>query len=315
MMPDRSIATSSALLCGALFIAGCANSLPQRSEHETLAERKLIDYSLHFDIGEQRVLEMPQRRIRIRDQKVFEVTDVEVTRRYDRFTPYQPWRELYEAPLGSLAIVAGVGANLANVVALGQLPESATRGWINYGFAGVNPFLNVESNRRSQQRLAHRHEHRSEPRLEYLSQPWSERLVMVEAGEDRYPLSTDRNGVLRLNLLDAPFSDHDFNHTRTIRLEISDPRGQAHAEATLNVSRDLRQRLSEAHDLILDDLEGDDVRRWVYRVKRLEELSLEEEASGLEQSLIELTRNDPELQQEFVHQLRLSRLAVAQGSQ
>jgi hypothetical protein len=38
------------------------------------------------------------------------------------------------------------------------------------------------------------------------------------------------------------------------------------------------------------------VSQWVHRVKRLSELGLEEEASELEQSLIELTRNDPELQ-------------------
>jgi hypothetical protein len=38
-------------------------------------------------------------------------------------------------------------------------------------------------------------------------------------------------------------------------------------------------------------------------VKRLSELGLEEEASELEQSLIELTRNDPELQKIFLQAL------------
>jgi hypothetical protein len=51
--------------------------------------------------------------------------------------------------------------------------------------------------------------------------------------------------------------------------------------------------LLEAHGLIYDDLEDDEVSQWVHRVKRLSELGLEEEASELEQSLIELTRNDP----------------------
>jgi len=41
----------------------------------------------------------------------------------------------------------------------------------------------------------------------------------------------------------------------------------------------------------------------VHRVRRLSELGLEEEASELEQSLIELTRNDPELQQHFLQSL------------
>jgi hypothetical protein len=71
----------------------------------------------------------------------------------------------------------------------------------------------------------------------------------------------------------------------------------------LLVSRTLRGKLQEAHDLIYNDLESDDVAQWVHRVKRLSELGLEEEASELEQSLIELTRNDPELQKAFLQAL------------
>ena len=87
------------------------------------------------------------------------------------------------------------------------------------------------------------------------------------------------------------------------------------ADASLLVSRSLRGKLQEAHALIYDDLEGEDVHRWVHRVKRLSDLGLEEEASELEQSLIELTRNDPELQKEFLHSLMTDagRLAADPG--
>jgi hypothetical protein len=66
-----------------------------------------------------------------------------------------------------------------------------------------------------------------------------------------------------------------------------------------------------------DDLEDDDVGQWVHRVKRLSELGLEEEASELEQSLIELTRNDPELQQDFLKTLtkETGRLVADPGAQ
>ncbi|MNN63308.1 hypothetical protein D3C81_1786780 [compost metagenome] len=76
-----------------------------------------------------------------------------------------------------------------------------------------------------------------------------------------------------------------------------------HTDSSLAVSSTLRSKLFEAHGLIYDDLEGDEVSQWVHRVKRLSELGLEEEASELEQSLIELTRNDPELQDEFLKSL------------
>jgi len=302
-MLNRSIlASTSATLCVALLLGGCANHLPQRSEHEARTERKLLDHSLRIEVGEP-LLELPQRRIRILDQKTWEVTDFEVTRRYDRYTPYQAWRKLYEIPLGAVAVVAGVGANVLNVVMLGKLPESATRGWINYGFAGLNPFLNVESNGRSQQNLASLEEQRRDARLEYSSLPWAERPVLVTAGAETHELSTDRNGLLRLNLLDGPFAEQDISLIGKLQLQVEDPQDATRADATLLVSRSLRSKLLEAHELIFNDLEGDDVGQWVHRVKRLSELGLEEEASELEQSLVELTRNDPELQQEFLRSL------------
>lgn len=303
MYTRSTLGRVGAALCGALFLSGCANQLPQRSEHEERVERKLLDHSLQIDVGEPRVLELPQRRVRVHEQKTFEVTAFEVSRRYDRYTPYQPWRELYEIPLGAVAVVAGIGANALNVVLLGSLPDSATKGWISYGFAGLNPFINVESNGRSQQNLASLDEQRQDARMEYSSLPWAERSVLVKAGEQTHELLTDRNGVLHLNLLDSPFAEQDVSRIGTLQLSVADPQGSTRADASLLVSLTLRGKLQEAHTLIFDDLEGDDVEQWVHRVKRLSELGLEEEASELEQSLIELTRNDPELQESFLQAL------------
>lgn len=314
MFQRHTLSTGAALL-GALLLAGCANQLPQRSEHEERFERRLLDHSLQIDVGEPRVLELPQRRVRVHEQKTFEVTEFEVTRRYDRYTPYQPWRELYEVPLGAVAVVAGVGANVVNVIALGRLPDSMTKDWISYGVAGLNPAMNVESNGRSQQNLAAIDEKQHDKRMEYSSLPWAERPVRVKAGDETHELTTDRSGVLRLNLLDGPFAEHDASQIGTLLLSVEDPQDGARAEATLLVSRNLRGKLSEAHGLIYDDLEDDEVSQWVHRVKRLSDLGLEEEASELEQSLIELTRNDPELQEEFLKALMkdAGRLAADPG--
>ncbi|NWL78146.1 hypothetical protein DM872_14940 [Pseudomonas taiwanensis] len=304
-----------AALCGALFVSGCANHLPQRSEHEERVERKLLNHSLQIDVGDPQVLELPQRRIRINEQKTFEVTEFEVSRHYDRYTPYQPWRELYEVPLGAVAVVAGVGANVVNVVLLGSLPDTATKDWISYGFAGLNPAMNVESNGRSEQNLASIDEKQLDKRMEYSSLPWAERPVLVKLGNHTHELATDRNGILRLNLLDGPFADQDVSRIGKLQLSVEDPLDNARADATLGISHTLRGKLVEAHALIFEDLEDDEVPQWVHRVKRLSELGMEEEASELEQSLIELTRNDPELQQEFLHSLMkdAGRLAADPG--
>ncbi|UVE16604.1 hypothetical protein NVV93_13455 [Pseudomonas sp. LS44] len=316
MFPRSTLHLAGAAFCGVFFLSGCANHLPQRSEHEERVERKLLNHSLQIETGEPRVLELPQRRVRINEQKTFEVTEFEVTRRYDRYTPYQPWREAYEIPLGALAVVAGVGANVLNVVMLGSLPDTATKDWISYGFAGLNPFMNVQSNGRSQQNLASIDEKKLDQRMEYSSLPWAERPVLVKAGSETHELTSDRSGILRLNLLDGPFAEQDVSRVGKLLLSVEDPQDKARADATLLVSRTLRGKLLEAHALIFDDLEDDEVPQWVHRVKRLSELGLEEEASELEQSLIELTRNDPELQQEFLQSLlkNAGRLAADPGN-
>lgn len=316
MYRSNAIQTGAAL-CSALALSGCANQLGQRSEHEQRVERKLLEHSVQIDVGQPPVLELPQRRVRILEQKTFEVTEFEVSRHYDRYTPYQGWRELYEVPLGAGAVVAGVSANVANIVTFGNVPDSATKGWFDYGFAGLNPAMNVESHGRSQQNLASTDETQLATRNEYSSLPWADRPVSVIAGKQRYDLSTDSKGILRLNLLDSPFAEQaNISRVEKLQLSVSDPQDGTHAEANLLVSRTLRGKLVEAHGLIFDDLEGDDVAQWVHRVKRLADLGLEEEASELEQSLIELTRNDPELQQEFLHALQKNagRLAADPGT-
>ncbi|MBV4476105.1 MULTISPECIES: hypothetical protein [Pseudomonas] len=303
MFKRNTIGLGGAALCGTLLVSGCANHMSQRSEHEERVERKLLDHSLQIDVGEPKVLELPQRRVKIHEQKTFEVTEFEVTRRYDRYTPYQPWREIYEIPLGAVAVVGGIGANVVNVFALGNLPDSMTRDWFSYGFAGLNPFMNVQSNGRAQQNLAGIDEVQRDKRTEYSSLPWSERPVQVKAGKQTFDMTTDRNGVLRLNLLDSPFAEHDLNHLGKLQISVEDAKDDVHSDSSLAISNHLRGKLLEAHGLIYDDLEDDEVSQWVHRVKRLSELGLEEEASELEQSLIELTRNDPELQAEFLKSL------------
>ncbi|MEB0078104.1 hypothetical protein QN386_18095 [Pseudomonas sp. CCI3.2] len=303
MLKRSSLSLRCAALCGTLFVSGCANHLSQRSEHEERVERKLLEHTLQIDIGEPTLLELPQRRVRINEQKTFEVTEFEVTRNYDRYTPYQPWRELYEVPLGAVALVAGTGANILNVFMLGHLPGTVTKDWIDYGVAGINPFMNVQSHGRAQQNLASIDEIQHDKRTEHTSLPWSERPVNVNAGAKTFTLTTDHNGVLRLNLLDTPFAEQDLTHLARLQINVEDEQDSVRADATLPISTSLRGKLLQAHALIYDDLEEDGVSQWVYRVKRLSQLGLEEEASELEQNLIELTHNDPELQKQLLKSL------------
>jgi len=293
----------SPLLCISLLSA-CANHLPQRSDHETRAERTLLDHELRIDAAADTPMELPQRRISIYEQQMFEVTDFEVTRVYDRYTPYQPWREIYEIPAGAVAVVAGVGANVVNIIALGNVPQNATRGWIEYGMAGLNPAMNVQSNGRSEQNLASLVEVENGQYKEQISLPWTEKPVMVTAGNQTHELMTDRRGLLFLNLLDGSLAEQDLTDISKLTVTVEDSKDGTRQHVTLSISKTLRDKLQEAHELIFTNLEGDDVNQWVYRVDRLSQLGLDDEASELEQSLLELTANDPELQAEFLEALK-----------
>jgi hypothetical protein len=111
--------------------------------------------------------------------------------------------------------------------------------------------------------------------VEYSSLPWSERPVEVKAGKQTHELTTDRNGVLRLNLLDSPFAEQDLNHVGNLQISVED--GQDVHRLDPGDQQHLRGKLLEAHGLIYDDLEDDEVasgctgssacRNWAWKKK------------------------------------------------
>lgn len=146
-----------------------------------------------------------------------------MTRRYDRHTPYQAWREIYKIPLGAVTLMAGVGANTVNMVTFGSAPDNIIHGWINYELAGVDPFMNVEFSDHAEQNLTSTDEKQYGKCLEYSNLSWAERPVMVSSGKELDELLTNRYGVLRLSLLDNPSAEQDISRVSQIYLSVSDP--------------------------------------------------------------------------------------------
>lgn len=139
-------------------------------------------------------------------------------------------------------------------------------------------------------------------RESYQTLPWAGQTLTLIAEGKSYPLTTDHQGEVRLNLLHEQFLDLDFATLRVIELVARD-NGSMTAELSLLVSRELRGLMQEAVPLIYGSLEEDDVDQWVGRVRRLEEIGLPEESAQLENMLILLTVGDPELQDQFLRSL------------
>ena len=107
----------------ALFSATMPNAIRRLSKRylDNPAEVTVKSERRTNDNITQRFLLIPHRAKMDAFTRILEVTEFEVTRRYDRYTPYQAWREIYEIPLGAVALVAGVGANIVNVVTFGSV--------------------------------------------------------------------------------------------------------------------------------------------------------------------------------------------------
>ncbi len=302
------------LLASSLLLAGCANPLSRRSEQEVRVERRPLAHSLSIGLNGPERLEQARRLIRVTEQRTLEVTDIEVNRLYDRYTPYQAWREFYELPLGILYLGGGLGANLLNLLSLGQMPEHATHNWLRNGLDGVNPAMNIQSNGRAQQNLARLEEVRRESRLEHSSLPWADKPVSLVAGTRSYDVFTGTRGAFTLDLLDEPLLDEDFSSISRLLIQVRDPQDDTRAEAVLQPDRVLRGRLHEARALLQADLEGSGPQQWAWRICRLEALGFDEQARQLQQNLVELARQDPQLQQEFRQALAQARKKPARPS-
>lgn len=134
--------------------------------------------------------------------------------------------------------------------------------------------------------------------------PWANQPVQVQLRKERLTMYTDANGFLELNLLKEPLARVDILNARRLKLKAR-MGNNSEAELVLPVSPVLRGRLHEVLSLIYDELEGGDVTTWVARIQRLQDLNFPDEAQALQQTLLDLTRNDPELHQQLRTALRL----------
>ena len=302
-----------ALLSAALISAGCANQLSQRNEHESRSERSVVSRQLHIAPNGELTLSSPSRNLRVENSTLFDVKEFQVTRRYDRYTPYQAWRELYEVPLGSVTLVAALGANVVDVLSFGQVvPKTATRGWLSYGLDGLNPLMNTESNGRAQQNLASYDEQLIDERQERITQPWAEQPVTLRIGAEQIQLETDPQGNVLLDLTSTHFLGLDTRWANSLLLVVNDEQKATQGTSVrFALAPELQQHLPELQALLLDDLESDDLEQWVQRVERLNKLGFPEQANELELTLIELSQDDEPLQQTLKERLALLPKAAA----
>ncbi len=193
---------SRALLFGAVaFSVGCANQLEQRVSVSTEFDRTLLNEAIDIDIDAPSPTS--QWELGVKHNQTYSVVQSEKTDTYEVYTPYQAARELYELPLGVIALAGGVTINVVDVALLGMIPDRLTNGPLNVAFAGMNPFMNIESESRSESELLSSDLRELDTKQEHTSMPLRNAEIQAVAAGTTFPVVLDENGEARVGLLDV----------------------------------------------------------------------------------------------------------------
>ena len=231
-------------------LTGCANHLPV----ETVNSMDMDRESLHQDSviqpqgAHQGFIDNPTPIFNATSHESFQVTSYSVNKTLEVYTPYQPLRELYEFPAGIIMTTGGVVLSIADVLPFfGMLPDAITTDLLANGVAGINPFMNMESQARSEKKVL------GTPEREVIDQKTEQsdlplrKLALTAAVDGQFAsLMTDDRGQVTVDLVSLV--DETKTPTLLTLSMTNDSGAEIHKEFPL--TRQLSVRLLQAKRLI-----------------------------------------------------------------
>lgn len=186
-------------------LTGCANHLPAETVNSMDIDRESVrqDYALQVQGLNQRFIDQPSPSFSVIDHESFQVTTYSVNKTLDVYTPYQPLRELYEFPGGIIMTAGGIILSIADVLPFfGMLPDVMTKDLLANGVAGVNPFMNIESQARSEKKVLGTPEREViDQKVEKSESPLRQFNLTAALDANITALETDERGLLSVDLL------------------------------------------------------------------------------------------------------------------
>jgi len=281
------------------YLAGCANHLDPETTTEHKVDRVEVSHQLDIETSAKETITEPVVDVAVQEASKFHIKEMEGSTQYDVYTPYQGWRELYEVPMGVVLLPVAVVINLADFLTLGLIPNSATDTVLDWSFAGMNPFLNIESKTRTERSVIKQELKPLDEKDEYIKQPVANADLTVVAHGVRYDKKTDANGKARINMLELSQFDDGLDV-----VEFDARTKDITAKEELNVSRQLSARLLQA-SLVLKKYPAGEEKATVYPnggtadtkalandVAKLSQLGFEKESRKLEQAIMGVLRED-----------------------
>jgi hypothetical protein len=166
--------------------------------------------------------------------------------RLDEETPWRGRNELWEVPTGLLAVPLFVAMRASDKLLLGLIPDDVIDDGTDFGFAALNPALNVESSERVRPREVSRRSRELEGSVERGTRALADLALSVSLGDGAsQQVATDGDGRARLDLL-ALVDGVPAHPPRVLHVEVPGEGARPARRLELPLARQLSTRLVRA---------------------------------------------------------------------
>lgn len=232
---------SPLLVLAATLVTGCANHLKVDTHTETEMERQKVSQAIDIETNAGSLITVPLIAVQVQDSQAFKVKTYEAKTEYDVVTPYQGLRELYEVPLGLVLLPVAVVVNVLDFATLGLLPNKLTDVPLDWSFAGMNPFMNIESESRTERELVKSDKKLVDEKEEFLKKPFAGKTLQVSASEARIDVILDEHGKAEVSMIRLSALT-----TNIEKVTLKADNGEKSIQRDIDVSRQLRNQLENA---------------------------------------------------------------------
>jgi hypothetical protein len=143
--------------------------------------------------------------------------------------------------MGLVLLPVAVVVNVLDFATLGLLPDKLTDVPLDWSFAGMNPFMNIESETRTERKLVKSDKKMIDEKEEFLKKPLSGKTLQVSSSGASMDVGLDELGKADVSLIRLSALTTDIEK---VTLAVNSDEKNAHKD--LDVSRQLRSQLEQA---------------------------------------------------------------------
>lgn len=283
------------LIVFCVFFSGCANHLKVETHTETEMVRDKISHAVDIGTNAGSLVTTALVNVEVQESQAFTVKTFESKAEYDVVTPYKGVLEIYEVPMGIVLLPIGVVVNVLDFATLGLLPNKITDVLLDWSFAGMNPFLNLESENRTERTLKKADKKMIDKKEEFLKKPLANTELLVSSDGAHMNITLDEFGKAEVSMVRLSALSSNIE-----KIALAVEAGDIKAQKDIDVSRQLRSQLQKASlitkkyaklaakDINEVDIQTLDLIGFSTDLIRLSELGFESESLRIEKRALEL---------------------------